>query len=80
MTNTVIPNAIRVAPNGRAKEATTSWSCGEELGLFTETRNSCTRAIYIYMYEIFLERDRRGGRWGRTDAGGCKGETGADVC
>ncbi len=81
MTNTTIPNATRVAPNGRAYDATMIWSC-ELLELFTlaltETRNSCTRAIYVLDSEERLGKRLR--REGQTDAGGCKGEAGAHIC
>jgi hypothetical protein len=75
MTSTVMPNAISVAPNGRPYGATATPSPDRPLALaLTETRNSCTRAIWIgkLRAEKMSGEKERKKEEGRTDAGGCK--------
>jgi hypothetical protein len=64
MASTAMPNAINVAPNGRAYGATDVPLLGDPFGLaLMETRNSCTK---LGLYGIRkLKRGTRQGR--RTD-------------
>jgi len=69
--STVIPNAISVAPNGRAYGATAISPFDEPFALaFTETRNSCTSATPADAKErlvrTYARKVRSEARWSRA--------------